>query len=383
MWRTFNRGVGMIAVVAADQVDDALACLGARDVDAWMMGSVRRHAFGGAGRERGVRWWMRDTGALAPLDDALTELERGRRDRWIVGIVLALAAVAALSLQTLDAAEEIDPWIILALVGLVAIHALTVVLQERRARRAIVSLIAEQQASASLEARAQTLEHVQDAVRDVIAASTLPEVFERLLAGAMRFSGATAGTVLLRVGDTLTVAASDGDDALPRGHRLPRGEGVAWSAVHAGEPVLIGRRSVSLDDEEPSASVLAAPLRLPGRTVGALVVERAAERAAFGDPELAAIRLFAEQAALAVRNASRLDAERAPSPSSRRPPRPGRRWPPGSCTTSRGRCRRCPASCSSPRSAPRRCPQAPATSCSPRRSPRSTGSAASPTGSCG
>jgi phosphoribosylformylglycinamidine cyclo-ligase len=42
MWRTFNRGVGMIAIVAAGQVDDALACLEARDVDAWTMGSVRR-----------------------------------------------------------------------------------------------------------------------------------------------------------------------------------------------------------------------------------------------------------------------------------------------------------------------------------------------------
>jgi phosphoribosylformylglycinamidine cyclo-ligase len=41
MWRTFNRGVGMIAVVAAESVDDALACLGARGTRAWVMGSVR------------------------------------------------------------------------------------------------------------------------------------------------------------------------------------------------------------------------------------------------------------------------------------------------------------------------------------------------------
>jgi signal transduction histidine kinase len=248
-----------------------------------------------------------------PLDDALAELERGRRDRWIVGIVLALAAIAVLSLQTLEAAEDLESWVILALVGLVVIHALTVALQERRARRAIVSLIAEQQASASLRARAQTLEHVQRAVRDVIAASTLPEVFERLLDGAMRFSDASSGTVLLRVGDTLTVAASSGDGALPRGHRVARGEGVAWSAVHAGEPVLVGHRPVPLADQraDPAASVIAAPLRLPGRTVGVLVVERAASASPFGEPELAAIRLFAEQAALAVRNASRLDAERA------------------------------------------------------------------------
>lgn len=248
-----------------------------------------------------------------PLEDALAELERGRRDRWVVGIVLALAAIAALSLQTLDAATDIDPWIIIAFVALVATHALTVALQERRARRAIVSLIAEQQASASLHARAQTLEHLQLAVRDVIAASTLPEVFDRLLAGALRFSGATSGTVLLRVGDALTVAASTGEGAMPRGHRVPRGDGVAWSAVKAGEPVLVGRRPVPLASaaEQSTPSVMAAPLRLPERTVGVLVVERVANQPPFGEAELAAIRLFAEQAALAVRNASRLDAERA------------------------------------------------------------------------
>lgn len=249
----------------------------------------------------------------SPLDDALIELERGRRDRWVVAIVLALAAIAALSLQTLDAAREIEPWIILVFVGLVGIHAMTVLLEERRARRTIVALIAEREVSASLSARAEILEELQRAVHDVIAASTLPEVFDRLLLGAVRFSGATGGRVMLRVGDSLTVAASDGPNSPPRGHREPRGEGVAWSALAAGEPVILGRRPVPIDrtSSASSPSVMAAPLRVPDRTVGVLIVERDPNRPAFGEVERAAIRLFAEQAALAVRNASRLDAERA------------------------------------------------------------------------
>jgi len=42
MEKTFNMGVGMIAVLPADDVDRALAVLTARHVDAWVLGEVRR-----------------------------------------------------------------------------------------------------------------------------------------------------------------------------------------------------------------------------------------------------------------------------------------------------------------------------------------------------
>ncbi|MBW3657016.1 MAG: phosphoribosylformylglycinamidine cyclo-ligase [Actinobacteria bacterium] len=40
MWRTFNQGVGMVAIVAGDAADTAVAHLGERGVDAWVMGEV-------------------------------------------------------------------------------------------------------------------------------------------------------------------------------------------------------------------------------------------------------------------------------------------------------------------------------------------------------
>jgi phosphoribosylformylglycinamidine cyclo-ligase len=40
MWRTFNCGVGMVAVVPADRADDAVAHLEARGVPAWLVGHV-------------------------------------------------------------------------------------------------------------------------------------------------------------------------------------------------------------------------------------------------------------------------------------------------------------------------------------------------------
>jgi phosphoribosylformylglycinamidine cyclo-ligase len=50
MEKTFNMGVGMIAVLPADDVDRALAVLTARHVPAWVLGQVRRTEDAGAAR---------------------------------------------------------------------------------------------------------------------------------------------------------------------------------------------------------------------------------------------------------------------------------------------------------------------------------------------
>jgi phosphoribosylformylglycinamidine cyclo-ligase len=42
MEKTFNMGVGMVAVLPPDEVDRAMAVLTARHVPAWVLGEVRR-----------------------------------------------------------------------------------------------------------------------------------------------------------------------------------------------------------------------------------------------------------------------------------------------------------------------------------------------------
>jgi phosphoribosylformylglycinamidine cyclo-ligase len=46
MWRTFNCGVGMVLVLAADAVDAALAVLAGRGVTAWRLGHVEQASDG-------------------------------------------------------------------------------------------------------------------------------------------------------------------------------------------------------------------------------------------------------------------------------------------------------------------------------------------------
>ena len=51
MEKTFNMGVGMVAIVAPEDRDRALAMLTARHMDAWELGTVREAAEGEARAE--------------------------------------------------------------------------------------------------------------------------------------------------------------------------------------------------------------------------------------------------------------------------------------------------------------------------------------------
>jgi K+-sensing histidine kinase KdpD len=243
---------------------------------------------------------------LAPVDVALGELERRRRDRWNVVAVLIVTMVAALAVLLVDEdAVPSGPWLAVALLVVAVLYGISVAVQERRARRAVRALVEERERLGALEGRIAALETLHAVVRDVVAAEDLPGAFERLLRGAAALTDAAGGVVLLRVGDTLTVAASEGVGVAPLGTRLAEDDGAAWRAVRTG-----GTQVVAAAAEWgmiAGSSTLAVPLQLADRVVGVLVVERTADRPAFSAADRAAAALFAQQAALAVRNASRLD----------------------------------------------------------------------------
>ena len=80
MEQTFNMGVGMVAVLPADDVDRALAVLTARHVPAWVLGEVR------------PRLGRRAQGRSPPL---LTPHSSPRRTRWDRCASTAAAAASA------------------------------------------------------------------------------------------------------------------------------------------------------------------------------------------------------------------------------------------------------------------------------------------------
>ncbi len=50
MEQTFNMGVGMVAIVAPEDVDRAMAVLTARHIDCWTLGTVKKASDGDAAR---------------------------------------------------------------------------------------------------------------------------------------------------------------------------------------------------------------------------------------------------------------------------------------------------------------------------------------------
>jgi K+-sensing histidine kinase KdpD len=245
-----------------------------------------------------------------PVDAALAELERGQRHRWLVAGLLVVAVLAALALLVVDAPAGLDrgPWAALAFLVVAVVFALSVIAEEGSTRRAIRALVSERERAAVLVARSRSLEAMHAAARAVTAVTELGDVFERLLATVRELADARTAVVLLRRGDELTVAAAEGPGAPRVGASIPVDDDPAWSAVATGETVLVGRGSAW--GGRAASSVVAAPLALPDRTVGALVVERGERARAFTPLEQFTIELFAQHAALAVRNATRLDSER-------------------------------------------------------------------------
>lgn len=242
-------------------------------------------------------------------EHVLEQLERHRRGRWAIGALLLVAVLSALSLLLVDdATARFGPVVAVAFLAVAGLFAGSVVSQERRAAGVVRELLAERERVAGLESRVEALQEVHVAIGEVAAAEDLEEVFDRLLAAALRMSDADVAVTWLLVDDRLTVATSHGEGAPAVGTAKGADEGVAGVVVRTGEPLVSGRGG-----EWASAavsSVVAAPLRLPDRVVGALVLERREGRPPFAAVDRTAVTLFAEQAALAVRNATRLDVER-------------------------------------------------------------------------
>jgi hypothetical protein len=244
-----------------------------------------------------------------PLDEALAAVERGRRERTavIVVVVAALVAtvvviVAAVGGTTWSTAAGVASASLLIVVGA---HVASLVVRERRAERATRALIAARAERASHEARERTLGALQAATRRVSSTLDLREVVDRAVDAVTAMLGVRDAELLLHTGDDLAIAAAVGEDPAPRGTR--RAVTDADRAVLDGGETVTGGRGSSWGD---GPATITAPLALPERVVGTLVVRGVAGGRPFNEADRLAVDLLAEHVALALRNATAHDRER-------------------------------------------------------------------------
>ncbi len=133
-----------------------------------------------------------------------------------------------------------------------------------------------------------------------VNAVLLPEeIHAEVLAGAVELLRADSGSIRLRVGDRLAVAAAVG--AAPR-------IGSASRVDDDPAVVVVTLGTVLHEDDPPRLSV---PMTVGARHVGVLEVVRSAGSPPFAERQLLLARLFAEEAVTAFVNANRYDVERS------------------------------------------------------------------------
>src|SRR5512143_1097327 len=189
----------------------------------------------------------------------------------------------------------------------------------------LLNLFAPQAAIAIENARLFTAERdrageqkaLLDTMADLSGELELPKVLQAVLARAVTLLGVTGGEVAIfdEARQELVVVASEHIGKASTGTRLALGEGAMGTVARTLEPLIIpsykewlGRSGKYADVQVHS--VMAAPLLIGRRLVGAIATVHADPSRIFGAEDLRLLNLFAPQAAIAIENARLFTAER-------------------------------------------------------------------------
>jgi signal transduction histidine kinase len=233
------------------------------------------------------------------VEEALERVERRRRQLFVVGGIAALGAAIIAALVLVVGSIELPAWVGWMLLLATALFLVEAATTERTLATVTRAVVEELRRTAQLEASLDDLAQLNTLARRVNAVLLPEEVYDVVLGAAVELLDATSGSIRLRVGELLAVAASSGEGAPPLG---------ASVVVEEDPAVLVVTLGVDLVEEDPPR--LALPVTVGGRHVGVLEVQRGAGAEPFTTRSALLARLFAEEAATAVVNANSYDLER-------------------------------------------------------------------------
>ncbi len=165
--------------------------------------------------------------------------------------------------------------------------------------------------------RADEHKALLDTMQDLASELELSKVLQAVLERAVTLLGVTGGEVAIFDEERreLVVVASKNIGKDSSGTRLRPGEGAMGAVAESLEPLLIPSYHEWLGQSAQYAdvlvhSVMAAPLLIGRRLVGAIATVHADPTRQFGPEDLRLVNLFAPQAAIAIENARLFTAER-------------------------------------------------------------------------
>jgi PAS domain S-box-containing protein len=158
--------------------------------------------------------------------------------------------------------------------------------------------------------RAEEQQALLDTMRDLVGELELPRVLQAVLSRAVTLLGVTGGEVAIydEKAAELEVVASDRIGKNSTGMRLKLGEGAMGTVAESLQPLIIPSYHEWLQQSAQYAdltvhSVMAAPLLIGRRLVGAIAVVHADPERVFDTQDLRLLNVFAPQAAIAIENA--------------------------------------------------------------------------------
>lgn len=158
--------------------------------------------------------------------------------------------------------------------------------------------------------RAEEQEAVLDTMQDLSGELELSKVLERVLQRAVELLGVTGGELATHdeSHNDLVIVASYRLDTNAVGTRMALGEGAMGKVAQTHEPLIIPRYQEWAGHSEKYErssiqSVMAAPLMIGTRLVGAIASVHADPTREFGESDLRRLMMFAPQAAIAIENA--------------------------------------------------------------------------------
>ncbi len=165
--------------------------------------------------------------------------------------------------------------------------------------------------------RADEHKALLDTMQDLVGELELPRVLQAVLERAVSLLGVTGGEVAIYEEDRreLVVVASENIGKNSTGTRLALGEGAMGAVAETLEPLIIPSYHEWLGQSGQYAdvtvhAVMAAPLLIGRRLVGAIATVHSDPNRVFGPEDLRLVNLFAPQAAIAIENARLFTAER-------------------------------------------------------------------------
>lgn len=258
---------------------------------------------------------------------SLSEVDRRRVQLWAISVFLVAAVTVAIALYSLGADflpvsfdfRDLSTWIVVVLVGGLALAFLVYVIEKELSLRRLTALLIEERIlSTALSNRIGEISALSELVKSVNATLEVADVFRLILSSALELLGGDEGSIMLfnEAEKKLEVVSYEGPpiEPLMNGH-AGLGEGIAGKVAESREPILIqdfDTKKLGLPHHPQRGiySSMSVPLVRYDELVGVLNLNETQGRRRFSREDLQALGFFAEHAAIAIGNAQLVEHDR-------------------------------------------------------------------------